>query len=1017
MSKRKTGSRLVSLLLAVLMLIAYMPLLGEAAYAETGVPEITTDKAVYTIGEDVKVTTALNDAERGWIGLYRKSDTAPFSGTSVLWYYPADFENPKTLQSIDGKTQTGIQNWGDGSQAEGILQGEYQLVYVPDSHGKPYAPIGEPTYFTVEDTSISYVEMYTDASATHKADTINLGDPIYVRANSAAEDEDRPWIGLYKGALTPETWSTDNKSMLRAYSDVSNGSQTVAYNGNQAVNLLGDGNSQGFDNGYSMSDIEGGTYTIILFKSYNDYGPIAYKQIEIVDPNKKITTDKTEYQLGEAINVTADSEGDKDWVGLFKKSDDLASEPTSFYWYYVKDHKNEAFNILEATEGSPKRTDFGPGDYVVAILENDGYTVIDSTDITIKAKPSTLVADKKKYQMDEPIKVTATSDYPNAWVGFYDIEDPADLENGYYYYYNVKDHQGEEVNIYDMLAGPNTENLKCKGYRVVMFSSGYSVDKIFTFRIEHTFKPVWAWREKDGKWEARVTLTALDDGSTALENSVPEITAETTDSTCSAAGQTIYTASFDVDKAKLEEAGVFFTEGESPFTDTKTVEIPKKEHTPGDTVKENVVEPKCGVAGSHDEVVYCTVCEGEISRTTVEDAALEHDYQEVANTAKAATCTEAGKEADKKCSLCNDVVTGAEIPALGHDYQEVADSAKAATCTEDGKEADQKCSRCEDVIPGAKIPATGHKEETVAAKEATCTEKGLTEGKKCSVCGETLVAQEEIPALGHDYQVVEGTAKAATSKEEGKEADKKCSRCGDVITGAVIPKLEPTEEEKAAEAAKEELNKAVDEAKKVEQGNYTDESFKALQDAIAEAEALAKDENATKEQLDAAAAKIAAAQAALEEKEPEIGTEVKYSSNTYKVTSAPGAATKTVAFTKAKNSKTVTVPSTMKINGETYKVTSVAAKAFKGSKCTTAYIGANVKKLDKYAFRYSKVKTVYIKSKLLSKTRVKGSLKYSKVTTVKAKVSTKKSTNKKYAKKFKSYFTKANAGKKVTVKY
>jgi hypothetical protein len=233
----------------------------------------------------------------------------------------------------------------------------------------------------------------------------------------------------------------------------------------------------------------------------------------------------------------------------------------------------------------------------------------------------------------------------------------------------------------------------------------------------------------------------------------------------------------------------------------------------------------------------------------------------------------------------------------------------------------------------------------------------------------------------------------------------------------LFPKLEPTEEEKAAEAAKEELNKAVDEAKKVEQGNYTDESFKALQDAIAEAEALAKDENATKAQLDAATAKIADAKAALKDKEPEVGTEAEYSGNTYAVTSEPGAAEKTVAFTKAKNSKTVTVPSTMKINGETYKVTSVAAKAFKGSKCTTAYIGANVKKLDKYAFRYSKVKTVYIKSKSLSKTRVKGSLKYSKVTTVKAKVSTKKSTNKKYAKKFKSYFTKANAGKKVTVKY
>ena len=46
-----------------------------------------------------------------------------------------------------------------------------------------------------------------------------------------------------------------------------------------------------------------------------------------------------------------------------------------------------------------------------------------------------------------------------------------------------------------------------------------------------------------------------------------------------------------------------------------------------------------------------------------------------------------------------------------------------------------------------------HTEETVAGKAATCTEAGLTDGKKCSVCGETIVAQEEIPA-GHN--IVDG---------------------------------------------------------------------------------------------------------------------------------------------------------------------------------------------------------------------------------------------------------------------
>ncbi len=46
------------------------------------------------------------------------------------------------------------------------------------------------------------------------------------------------------------------------------------------------------------------------------------------------------------------------------------------------------------------------------------------------------------------------------------------------------------------------------------------------------------------------------------------------------------------------------------------------EHVPGEAVKENIIAPTYTATGSHDDVVYCTECDKELSRTHVIDAAL-----------------------------------------------------------------------------------------------------------------------------------------------------------------------------------------------------------------------------------------------------------------------------------------------------------------------------------------------------------------------------------------------------------
>ena len=169
--------------------------------------------------------------------------------------------------------------------------------------------------------------------------------------------------------------------------------------------------------------------------------------------------------------------------------------------------------------------------------------------------------------------------------------------------------------------------------------------------------------------------------------------------------------------------------------------------------------PKCGVAGKGSYVATYNHSNGEIltQAKDVEFKALEHKFEKV--EAKAATCTEDGYTAHKKCSVCGHEDGKEVLKATGHDYWVV----DKATCTKAGL---KKCTKCGDEQA---IAATGHDYKDVAAKAATCTETGYTAHKVCSVCGEKD-GYEVTAALGHDYKV----EKAATCTEDGVE---KCTRC------------------------------------------------------------------------------------------------------------------------------------------------------------------------------------------------------------------------------------------------
>ncbi len=144
----------------------------------------------------------------------------------------------------------------------------------------------------------------------------------------------------------------------------------------------------------------------------------------------------------------------------------------------------------------------------------------------------------------------------------------------------------------------------------------------------------------------------------------------------------------------------------------------------------------------------CSVCGTIIEAQTTIKA---KGHSPAADPAVAATCTTAGKTAGRHCSVCNEVLTAQEtIDPLGHDWDE-GEVTTAPTCTAAGVKT-FTCTRsgCGATKTEA-VDAKGHNPVNDPAVAATCTAKGKTAGSHCSVCKVVITAQEDVPALGHDW--------------------------------------------------------------------------------------------------------------------------------------------------------------------------------------------------------------------------------------------------------------------------
>lgn len=218
---------------------------------------------------------------------------------------------------------------------------------------------------------------------------------------------------------------------------------------------------------------------------------------------------------------------------------------------------------------------------------------------------------------------------------------------------------------------------------------------------------------------------------------------------------------------------------------TKTEAIAALGHTAGEAVTENEVAPTCEKTGSKDTVVYCSVCNAELSRKTETSKAIGHDWELTGTTAS--KCGEAGTNT-YTCKNDATHVKTETVAALEHQWDE-GTVTTAPTCTEKGVKT-YTCTRGCGATKTEDVKELGHtKAEAVKENEVapTCTVAGsYDEVVYCSVCNEKLSTKTvSVKATGHAW-ATEGTVKTpATCYAEGVMSYACNNGCGETKEEAI----------------------------------------------------------------------------------------------------------------------------------------------------------------------------------------------------------------------------------------
>ena len=142
--------------------------------------------------------------------------------------------------------------------------------------------------------------------------------------------------------------------------------------------------------------------------------------VTIVNGDYSFTINKTVFEVGEEIIVSASGPSSKDWVGLYEGAAD-----SSAYWNFVDSVGDGVkYNLISSFPDG-----IAEGEYIIRLQANDSSSPSDTKAIVkikvgnpetgVKGDKTALSTDKSVYKVGEPVMVTATASTSTSWVGMY----------------------------------------------------------------------------------------------------------------------------------------------------------------------------------------------------------------------------------------------------------------------------------------------------------------------------------------------------------------------------------------------------------------------------------------------------------------------------------------------------------------------------------------------------------------------------------------------------------------------